>query len=275
MNEFGDLGFGHFIDLNSEESPYLLPYTAQIKACENSERLLNYLQTECKKHHIKINPPKNIDGFLQQLKILSDSKKKALNLLFEEIQKEIMKQEAFIQTQSSQLKEAEQTLTDLTDCLQVMKTAQEMLPDVEQRFQQFQGGNDIEGGQAQRQPLVSSQVDSNFSKIAGVLDSTEVERLKRLVFRATKGKSFVFTQDFVDHGAGADEAGRAKKSVYIIMYWDGELIREKIQRICDSFTGNRYELPNMNQMDAEITRVTQRIDDAQNVFHQTQASLRE
>jgi len=31
MNEFGDIGFAHFIDLNTEESPYNLPYTAAIK----------------------------------------------------------------------------------------------------------------------------------------------------------------------------------------------------------------------------------------------------
>ena len=39
---------------------------------------------------------------------------------------------------------------------------------------------------------------TNFNKIAGVIDSVEVERLKRLVFRVTKGKSFVFTHDYVD-----------------------------------------------------------------------------
>lgn len=27
MNEFGDIGLSHFIDLNTEESPYNLPYT--------------------------------------------------------------------------------------------------------------------------------------------------------------------------------------------------------------------------------------------------------
>ena len=31
MNEFGDLGLAHFIDLNKDESPYNLPYTNQIK----------------------------------------------------------------------------------------------------------------------------------------------------------------------------------------------------------------------------------------------------
>lgn len=266
MNELGDVGLSHFVDLNNDESPYNLPYTQQIKACELAERSLGYLQGECKKHNIKINPPKNIDGFLKQLKIISDNKKKALNLLFEEIQREISNQEAFIITQSQQLKEAESTLHDLMDCIQVMRTANEMLPGVEQRFQQIHGqqGPDIEGGNQQQQ-LLQESVSSNFSKIAGVIESTEVERLKRLVFRATKGKSFVFTQDFFDQANG-QQVARATRSVYIIMYWDGDLVRDKIQRICDSFTGNRYELPDMSQMQSEIARVTQRIEDARNVF---------
>lgn len=108
-------------------------------------------------------------------------------------------------------------------------------------------------------------MDSNFSKIAGVIDSVDVERLKRLIFRATKGKSFVFTQDFFDQGA-RDQVARATKTVYMIMFWDGGAIREKIQRICDSFTGNRYELPEMSQMNVEIAKISQSIEDATNVF---------
>lgn len=40
MNELGDLGLAHFIDLNAEESAYGLPYTQNIKLIEESERKL-------------------------------------------------------------------------------------------------------------------------------------------------------------------------------------------------------------------------------------------
>lgn len=43
MNDFGSLGQSHFIDLNTEESPYNLPYTSHIKQCEESERMISYL----------------------------------------------------------------------------------------------------------------------------------------------------------------------------------------------------------------------------------------
>ena len=75
-----------------------------------------------------------------------------------------------------------------------------MLPNVEQRFQQVGGQpGDIERGQNQQLLAQTAAAGaSNFNKIAGVIDSVDVERLKRLVFRVTKGKSFVFTQDFLD-----------------------------------------------------------------------------
>jgi len=66
---------------------------------------------------VQVTPPENIDSFLEQLKILSDSKRKAVNLLFEEITKDINKQEEFIQAQNAQMREAEYSLQNLTDCL--------------------------------------------------------------------------------------------------------------------------------------------------------------
>ena len=97
MNEFGDVGKAHFIDLNKDESPYNLPYTSKIKSCEETERKLAYLLDQCKKNYISVTPPENIEGFLFQLKRIKDNKRKAINLLLEEIQRDIAQQEAFIQ----------------------------------------------------------------------------------------------------------------------------------------------------------------------------------
>jgi len=38
MNVFGDIGQCHFLDLNHDVSPFSLPYTSSVKACEASER---------------------------------------------------------------------------------------------------------------------------------------------------------------------------------------------------------------------------------------------
>ena len=128
LNELGDVGLAHFIDLCKEESPYDLPYTQQIKSCEETERKLDYLLNQCKNQGIKVTKPENIEGFLYQLKRIKENKRKAINLLLEEIQKEISQQEAFVQEQNVQMKDAEHSLTNLKDCFQVLSVAGQMLP---------------------------------------------------------------------------------------------------------------------------------------------------
>ena len=100
MNEFGDINLAHFIDLNKEESPYNLPYTKQIKQCEDTERKLTYLLNQCKAHRVDVDPPTDIEGFLEQLNKIKDKKRKAINLLLEEIQNDVHKQEEFVQDQN-------------------------------------------------------------------------------------------------------------------------------------------------------------------------------
>lgn len=56
-------------------------------------------------------------------------------------------------------------------------------------------------------------------------------------------------QDYVDDYALNDNKA---KSVYIIMYWAGAAIREKICRICDSFDGQRFDLPHPEAVDRQI-----------------------
>ena len=74
MNELGDLGRVQFIDLNTQLSPLALPFTQDIRQIEDSERKLNYLLEQCQKFNIDVTPPETIDGFLAQLKNISDNK---------------------------------------------------------------------------------------------------------------------------------------------------------------------------------------------------------
>ena len=52
----------------------------------------------------------------------------------------------------------------------------------------------------------------NIKHIAGVVDQLEIARLKRLIFRSTKGKSYMYVQQYDD---GQEQS---RKSVYIIVF---------------------------------------------------------
>jgi len=94
-----------------------------------------------------------------------------------------------------------------------------------------------------RQGLIDGGGKSiNIEHIAGVVDQTEIERLRRLIFRSTRGKSYMYISAYEDQA----DVGNARRSVYIIVFQNGPTIKEKIERICDSFPGQRYEIPELS-----------------------------
>ena len=72
-----------------------------------------------------------------------------------------------------------------------------------------------------------------------------------MIFRSTRGKSYVYTHD-VEVPA---DAARPPMSVYIVVFQDGRQMREKIEKICDSFSGHRCELPPLSGIPAKIKEV--------------------
>jgi len=61
----------------------------------------------------------------------------------------------------------------------------------------------------------------DISHIAGVIAQEDINRLRRLIFRSTKGKSFIYIKDYNDTEPVANEK-ITLRSCYIIMFWDGK-----------------------------------------------------
>ena len=130
-----------------------------------------------------------------------------------------------------------------------------MLPNLQVRYSEQNDSSDMQDDEVQgliNRESEASQPSSSLNKIAGVVDKPEIERLRRLIFRATKGKSFMYVQDYE---SDEDINRTIKRSVYIIMYWDGEHLKKKIEKISDSFSGQRYIIPPMRDIQAMIDQL--------------------
>ena len=184
-----------------------------------------------------VTPPENTEGFMTQLNRIKETKRKAIHLLLEEIQKEIEKQERFIQEQNLRIRESADTLRSNKECYQVLCVAQKMIPQLNQHVQGDYENQMVHS--AEKAKLIDDKVIS-IERCAGVVDTEEVVRFRKLIFRATKGKSFMYTEQYED-----PEEPNSQRSVYIITFYDGAHTRDKIFRICDSFTGQRYNLPDL------------------------------
>jgi vacuolar-type H+-ATPase subunit I/STV1 len=170
------------------------------------------------------------------------------------------------------LKESETTLNNLKDAHQVFVTAAKLIPHLNN---QVVNGGDLESGRSQeeRKGLIDGHQKSiNIERVAGVIDSEDVNRFKRLIFRSTKGKSFVHTEQFIDQD---DPDNKDQKSVYIVTFQDGGFLRDKIQRICDSFSGQRYDLPEVTELQPQIQRMQSSIQNQKTVFERTKHQLRQ
>ncbi len=106
---------------------------------------------------------------------------------------------------------------------------------------------------------------SSFSSIAGVIDQAEIQRLRRLIFRATKGKSYVFIEEYEPTD---NQVSKARRSVYIIMFWEGANLRDRITKICDSFSGERFDVPQTpTEIFQKLESVETAIVDARSVLN--------
>jgi hypothetical protein len=68
--------------------------------------------------------------------------------------------------------------------------------------------------------LIDNDGQINIAHIAGTIEVEEKARLKKLLFRATRGKALTFFTDF--ELPSKDSSGNIKtKSVYIVVFQEG------------------------------------------------------
>lgn len=155
-----------------------------------------------------MNKPKSIESFLEALTAVKNSKKKAANLLFEEIEHDVADKEKFVLEQTEKLREMNESFYTMLDYEKVLQNVKVILPRIQGGgFNKInaQGGAveideevksnhvSINGGDLrEREPLLIDGDNVMIAHIAGTIEVDEKPRLKKLLFRATRGKALTF-----------------------------------------------------------------------------------
>lgn len=126
--KLGDMDSCHFIDLNKNEQPFALPYTARIKLCDDTERRLIYLMNECKANRVRIRKPQSVEIFNNNIKAIRQQKKSAMDLLFDALDQDVREKEQFVTSQSKTIKEMQDNIHKMQDFKQVMDFVVTMTP---------------------------------------------------------------------------------------------------------------------------------------------------
>ena len=78
--------------------------------------------------------------------------------------------------------------------------------------------------------------------IAGIINSSEQRAFEKIIFRTSRGKVLVrfHEQDFTIKDF---EGQISTKTAYVLIYQEGAYMQDKIVRVCESFFGKMFALP--------------------------------
>lgn len=100
-------------------------------------RAYSYIMSQCASMKVEIKKPKDVEHFLENLEKLRITKKKATNLLFEEIESDIIQKERFVVDQMERLKEMSDSYLMMIDYKNVLLKVGEIIPRI------HAGGQDV------------------------------------------------------------------------------------------------------------------------------------
>ena len=96
-----------------------------------------------------------------------------------------------------------------------------------------------------------SEIGLKMSHLAGTIDQSEKERLQKLIFRSTRGTALIYFKD-IEQPFISYRGSKTYKSVYIVIYQEGEYYTDKMNRILNSFLNNTYELDNIEESSSTL-----------------------
>jgi len=182
MNKLGQSGRMHLIDLNREEQAFNLTYCNLVKRCEETERRIAFIEEECKRIGIQMNPPLSPDDFLNSIEFWQKHTNKAVHLFFETIEHEMKVKEQFIQEQTIKAKDMHDNYNLLFEYRIVMKKAMKII-----RGSDVDDHNDSQRSFDSNSNQIMSEPHIAVGHIAGTISQSEKLRFKKLIFRATRG----------------------------------------------------------------------------------------
>jgi V-type H+-transporting ATPase subunit a len=111
-----------------------------------------------------------------------------------------------------------------------------------------------------------------FDYISGVLDSQEAIAFARIIHRRTFGNVVVVLKNCPPQ-KGIDQQP-LHKTVYMLIFKTGEILRKKLLTICDSFSKNRFQIVVQN-VQQKWNTLKNLIGEAEELLFSTQLQIRE
>jgi len=108
--------------------------------------------------------------------------------------------------------------------------------------------------------------------ISGILQAKDLMKFTKMIFRASKGNSILYTFNIPAESA----KDVVPRSAFIVIIESGNALVNKINRICESFSAKKYRLPtNKDEVFDKIKEIEDNITDSKQLHVMAEKNFRE
>ncbi|EYC02843.1 hypothetical protein Y032_0097g2969 [Ancylostoma ceylanicum] len=260
--ELGELGLAQFLDLNEDMNSYQRKFVNEIRRCEEMERKLNFIEEEVTKDEVEI---KDYDEHIPapQPKNMTE-----LEANFEKLEEELLS----INSSSKQLIKNHVQLLEMKAVLEKVH----LLLDESTRRDAAMSISEAARGEAGPFTIgiandydKEKREDNELKFVTGVINRKKVISFERFIWRFCRGKVFVRTAD-IGERTELFEAKKTDDKAVFILFFSGEQLRSRVQKICNGFHGVIYNCPENTKERAHLLdQINAQVADMQNVINKT------
>ena len=242
--ELGEIDAVQFLDSNPEMSTFQRKYVAEVKRCEELERILRYINHEAKKENI---------------------------MPFEPVEEPRCPNPRAITDLEADLQTSERTLSDLTTNYNALRKSQLELTELKHvlKFANNFLTETVNHANAADQEFESSS-SMKFNVTAGAIATSKLISFERILWRIAKGNVFLKTSPIDDENIIDPATGEALQKSLFLIFFQGEELKIRVKKVCEGYHADVYPCPDSSAERTEmLAGVEARLEDLARVLQET------
>lgn len=296
MEEIGNLDDAvQFEDLNKEDYEQRKNFSSLIQRCDEADKRIMRFIKVCENYNqelVKYNSYRTFKIDLENDKESIDKDKRFGSTYFDLIENILIEDEKKL----IELIESYSSITDDLDLLiekkSVFDKASQLLSGNQSGFEEktsfgvnnfditsnLIGTSDALLNNSEQKILTNFPgfSSSGLSFVSGVINAIDANRMKRMIFRVSRGRAITTFFDLVIENKRMNI--KQEKKIFTIFYQSGfseteDYILHKILSICDLFGASKFTIPNKEEISSKINELQHEIYDKKNFLKTSETTI--
>jgi len=243
MDELGKNTEGvEFINLNKNDQEGKKNFYGMIKRCDDVEKKIQNFERVCERYKKEIFRYSSYQNFILDLELEERAVKSDGKNFFDNVETLIAKEEA-------NLVELISSFDNISEDLDNIKEKKAVYDKISQLISL--GNADMI--EASRGNLVDDEgSNSGIGTIAGVVKAEDEVKMKRMIFRISRGRATPTFFDLEIRASGTKE--KLLKKIFTIFFPGGQenVLMQKLVKVCDIYNASRFNIPKNDEIMNEI-----------------------